>query len=149
VGGNEEEPPTMEPVAVGLDGTRWEDVSFSPVGSLSRRQQVRFLPPSSFPPLRWPRLRSCQALLLIQRYAYSIGTSSLAFHSISKGGDNLSKTLNNLHHASNPSAGPAFLALNDDISSTDPKVLKDVDERMQGWFREVWENPSPWERKET
>jgi hypothetical protein len=87
-----------------------------------------------------------QALTLIHRYSYTLGTSSLAFHSITKGGEALSSTLSNLRREDG--SGPAFLALNDDIASTDPGELKEIDGRMRSWFEEAWATPHPWERKE-
>lgn len=40
---------------------------------------------------------------------------------------------------------PAFLALNDDITTLRPSVLRDIDKRLGEWFRKVWKTPTKWE----
>ncbi|GAA5902129.1 hypothetical protein JCM6882_006708 [Rhodosporidiobolus microsporus] len=122
--GEEADGEELEALTVATSGTAWQDVSFSPLkSSLSRRQQ---------------------ALSLIQRYSYSIGSSPLAFLSVTSGGDKLSDKLAALTSRAD---GPAFLALNDDIGTTKEDELRDIDERMKRWFGETWTTPSEWERE--
>ncbi|GAA5983287.1 hypothetical protein JCM11641_002250 [Rhodosporidiobolus odoratus] len=100
--------------ALALEGTRWEELDFSKgldgPGSLRQR-----------------------AATLIQRYAYTIGSSSASFQSIKYGGPVLSARL-----AALSSENPAFLALNDDIMVKGEAGLEDVDRRMKKWFEEEW-----------
>ncbi|GAA5941932.1 hypothetical protein JCM10213_004338 [Rhodosporidiobolus nylandii] len=116
---------SLEVVTVGTSGMIWKELDFNTVLSGASRRQ--------------------QAISLIQRYAYSIGTSPFAFLSVGQGGDPLTARLSSLIRPVPPETVPAFVALNDDIASTDPVELADVDERLQRWFREVWPEPSEWE----
>ncbi|GAA5892552.1 hypothetical protein JCM6882_005645 [Rhodosporidiobolus microsporus] len=115
----------VEAEAIGLGGTKWGEVDFARglegrKGSLRRR-----------------------ASTLIHRYAYTIGSSPASFQSIKYSGPALSSRLNDLSRGENR---PAFVALNDDLTTTVPAALEDVDRRMREWFEEVWPVASPWER---
>ncbi|GAA5862843.1 hypothetical protein JCM8547_006567 [Rhodosporidiobolus lusitaniae] len=125
--GNEEERAEGEEVraeAIALDGTRWEELEFSPglegEGSLRRR-----------------------AATFIHRYSYSIGSSPASFQSLKYGGAALSMRLSSL--SSNPENRPALLALNDDFTFSNEASAKDANRRMKEWFEEVWPEKSPWE----
>ncbi|GAA5862804.1 hypothetical protein JCM8547_006550 [Rhodosporidiobolus lusitaniae] len=118
---------TMRIETVGLEGTTWEEVSYAAAGGSARTRRKK-------------------ALSLIQRYAYSIGSSPLSFLSVQSGGDVLSAMLNALHPLDPAASSSAFLALNDDIGTTDRLELEDIDERMKAWFKQEWPDPSEWEK---
>ncbi|GAA5831794.1 hypothetical protein JCM11251_003886 [Rhodosporidiobolus azoricus] len=112
----------LEVVTVGTSRTKWEDVEYlAPESVLSRRQQ---------------------ALSLIQRYAYALGSSPLAFLSITSA----SKLTEKLNALTSRVDGPAFLALNDDIGTTEEDELREIDQHMKRWFNETWPVPSVFER---
>jgi hypothetical protein len=53
--------------------------------------------------------------------------------------------LDSLSYSDETHEPPAFIALNDDITTSRPSVLKDVNKRLGEWFNEVWKVPSRWE----
>ncbi|GAA6043535.1 hypothetical protein JCM8097_001208 [Rhodosporidiobolus ruineniae] len=131
VGMEDEEPDDeLDVEVVGLEGSTWDEVEY-------------------LPPAKSASARRRQALSLIQRYAYSIGSSPLAFLSVQSGGDALSAQLDGLtNNLASSAPKPAFLALNDDIRTTDREELREIDERLRRWMGKMWSTPSPWEKSE-
>ncbi|GAA6035380.1 hypothetical protein JCM8097_008846 [Rhodosporidiobolus ruineniae] len=125
-GDKDEEDLEAEAEANALGGTKWDELDFAAglegggaKGSLRRR-----------------------AATLIQRYAYSIGSSPASFQSIKYGGAVLDAKLASLTKGEHP---PAFVALNDDLATTRKETVEDVDRRMRAFFEERWPEKSPWE----
>ncbi|GAA5980439.1 hypothetical protein JCM10908_001655 [Rhodotorula pacifica] len=119
-----DEQPT-EAVAIGLDSTKWQHVDLGmPVGDVRARRQ--------------------QAVSLIQRYAYTLGDTPSYFYAVRAGGDGLSTRLDEITDPDREDR-PALVALNDDVSSVRPSTLRDINDRLEDWFRKTWPVPSPWE----
>ncbi|GAA5869721.1 hypothetical protein JCM1840_000570 [Sporobolomyces johnsonii] len=127
-GEGEEEGSEIE--GVGLSGTKWWEVDF--VGSLRGKGSLRR-----------------RATHLIQRYAYSLGSSRSSFQSIRTGGMWLTIRLNALSSTAGDRKPPAFIALNDDVVLPKFQTVNDVDKRMEAWFRQVWPEPTRWEAERT
>ncbi|GAA5896666.1 uncharacterized protein JCM6883_006974 [Sporobolomyces salmoneus] len=113
--------------AIGLGGTRLQDISYERLETVNQT-------------------RRDLAISLIQRYSYAIAESSASFRSIKYGGEGLSSMLESLSSADETHRPPAFIALNDDLSTTRSSVLQDVDKRLGEWFRSVWRNATKWEQ---
>ncbi|GAA6005651.1 hypothetical protein JCM10207_005283 [Rhodosporidiobolus poonsookiae] len=124
--GEEEPANDFEPFMVGDTGTRWEDIEYAA-------------------PTKSALLRRKEALLLIQRYAYTLGNAHYAFEGIHRGGDELSAKLEALSDPPEGRSRPVFLALNDDIEQAED--VEDVDGRLRAWFSEVWSERSEWEKE--
>ncbi|GAA5955214.1 hypothetical protein JCM21900_002241 [Sporobolomyces salmonicolor] len=122
-GEGEGEEDDSEIEGVGLSGTKWWEVDF--VGSLRGKGSLRR-----------------RATRLIQRYAYSLGSSRSSFQSIRSGGMWLTLRLNALSSTAGDRKPPAFIALNDDVVLSKFQAANDVDKRMEEWFRRVWPEPT-------
>ncbi|ORY69275.1 hypothetical protein BCR35DRAFT_269821 [Leucosporidium creatinivorum] len=85
-----------------------------------------------------------RALRLIQRYRYAIGDSPSRFVAM-KMPHLVNKALATLDEEKNKGERPAFLTLNDDLTSD--RAATTVDDKLASWFAKEWPNPSPYERE--
>ncbi|BGP21827.1 hypothetical protein Rt10032_c01g0525 [Rhodotorula toruloides] len=99
--------------------TRWQEVNYGA-------------------PIDGPGTIRQKTTALIQRYSYTLGSSSSSLQSMRDAGPSFSTRLDQLVHPPDGTAPPAFVALNDDIDATSFDAVANIYRRLKEWFEQTW-----------